>query len=98
MRKLVLFVPALLLLLTGLLAQQKITVTGKVTDTKGAAVPGATIKEKGTKSGTAADNSGTFSLTVSQGATLIITATGFTEQQAKAGANLVIQLIEDSKS
>ena len=85
------------MLLTGLFAQQKTTVDGKVTDSKGAPIPGATIKEKGTKSGVAADLNGSFHLMVNPGSTLIISAIGFTEQQVKASANLVIQLIEDSK-
>ncbi len=97
MRKLALTVLSLLFLLTGAIAQQKITVNGKVSDTKGIIIPGATIKEKGTKNGVAADNAGIFRIIVSQGATLSVSATGFAEKQISAAADLVIELFEDNK-
>jgi hypothetical protein len=66
MRKLVLLVPGLLFLLTGLIAQ-KTTVTGKVTDPSGNPLPRASIKEKGTKNGTIANDLGVFSISVPSG-------------------------------
>jgi TonB-linked SusC/RagA family outer membrane protein len=97
MRKLVLMVPGLLFLLTGLLAQ-KTTVTGKVTDEKGVAIPGATVKVKGTKSGVAANNSGVYSLSVDAGAKLVVSATGFLEKEVTAENNLTITLTEDTRN
>jgi TonB-linked SusC/RagA family outer membrane protein len=97
MRKLVLLVPGLLLLLTGLLAQ-KTTITGKVTDEKGIPIPGATVKVKGTKTGVAANNSGEFNLSVDAGAKLIVSAAGFTEKEVAATSNIVITLAEDTKA
>src|SRR5436190_2319450 len=97
MRKLVLLVPGLLLLLTGLLAQ-KTTITGKVTDEKGIPIPGATVKVKGTKTGVAANNSGEFNLSVDAGAKLIVSAAGFTEKEVAATSNIVITLAEDNKA
>jgi TonB-linked SusC/RagA family outer membrane protein len=93
MRKLVLLVPALLFLLAGALAQN---ITGKVTDTKGAPIPGATIKEKGTKSGTAADDAGAFSIKAANGVILIVSATGFQQKEVAAAANLVVELAAQS--
>jgi len=66
MRKLVLIVPCLLFILTGVFAQNT-TVTGKVTDPSGNPLPRASIKEKGTKNGTIANDLGVFSITVPQG-------------------------------
>lgn len=96
MRKLLLLVPSLLFLLTGLLAQ-KTTVTGKVTDEKGIAIPNASIKIKGTKTGTAADNQGSFTVSVDPGAKLIISAAGYAEKEVDASDNLTVQLVETSK-
>src|SRR4051812_40865627 len=93
MRKLVLLVPSLLFLLAGGLAQN---ISGKVTDTKGAPIPGATIKEKGTKTGTAADDAGAFQIKAANGAILIVSATGFQQKEVAAAANLVIELISQS--
>ena len=97
MRKLVLMVPSLLFLLTGLLAQ-KTNITGKVTDEKGVPIPGATVKVKGTKTGVAADNSGTFTLNVDPGAKLVISAAGFQEKEVTAAAGLTITLTDDNKN
>ncbi len=97
MRKLVLLVPSLLFFITGLLAQ-KTTITGKVTDEKGVAIPGATVKVKGTKSGVAADNSGIFNLAVEPRAKLVVSATGFLEKEVDATNNLTITLAEDTRN
>ncbi|NSL89314.1 SusC/RagA family TonB-linked outer membrane protein [Chitinophaga sp. Mgbs1] len=61
-----------LLLLQGLAIAQNKTVTGKVTDDKGVAIPGATVQIKGTKSGTTADADGNFKVSVPPGATALI--------------------------
>ena len=42
----------------------QVTVTGKVTDDKGAGVAGATVLEKGTRNGVSADSEGKFTLKV----------------------------------
>ncbi len=77
---------------------QTVTVTGKVTDDKGAPVPGATIFEKGTKNATSASNDGIYNFKVKPGATLIISAIGFVGQQMTAGPNLLIKLVTDVSS
>lgn len=97
MRKLVLLVLCLAFLFSATEAQ-KLAVTGKVTDEKGITIPGATIKEKGTKSGVAADNFGVFRLNATPGSTLVVTATGFKEREVLATANLVVELVSDNKS
>lgn len=97
MRKLVLLVPALLCVFAGLLAQ-KTTITGKVTDSKGLAIPNASIRIKGTKTGTTADNQGVFTVSVEPGAKLLISATGYREKEVGASANLAIELAEEDKT
>ncbi|HNP20653.1 MAG TPA: SusC/RagA family TonB-linked outer membrane protein [Panacibacter sp.] len=77
---------------------QTTTVTGKVTDEKGAAIAGASVIEKGTKNGTAAANDGTFSLSVKPKAILVITALGFDSKEVKATDNLAITLNPDTKA
>ncbi len=77
---------------------QTVTVTGKVTDDKGAAIAGATILEKGTKTGTSANADGSFTLKVKPKATLLISAIGYEDQRLEAGTNLKVQMITDAKS
>ena len=60
---------------------QKITVTGRVTNSTGEAQPGATVLERGTTNGTATGANGDFTLAVTPGATLTISAIGFATQQ-----------------
>jgi TonB-dependent starch-binding outer membrane protein SusC len=69
----------ILLLPCYLLAQQK-TITGKVTDSKGFAMPGVSVVIKQTNTGTVTDVEGKFRLTVPANSTIIITASGFKSQ------------------
>src|SRR5687767_8098513 len=91
MRKLVLLVPSLLFLLTGLFAQ-KVTVSGKIMDPTGNPVPRASIKEKGTRNGTIANDLGVFSISVSPKAKLIISATGYEDKEVASESDLNIHL------
>jgi outer membrane receptor protein involved in Fe transport len=77
---------------------QTVTVTGKVTDDKGAAIPGATILEKGTKTGTSANADGSFTLKVKPKATFLVSAIGYEDQRLEAGTNLKVQMVTDTKS
>ena len=71
-----------LLVVSALVAHaQKITVTGRVLSATGETQPGATVLERGTNNGTAANASGEFSLLVAPTATLTISAIGFATQQ-----------------
>ncbi|HET9277735.1 MAG TPA: SusC/RagA family TonB-linked outer membrane protein [Flavitalea sp.] len=97
MRKLVLLVPSLLFLLTGLLAQKN-TITGRVTDEKGITIPNASIKIKGSKAGAIADNDGSFVLNVAAGTKLIVSASGYKEVEVDAADNLVVALVEENKT
>ncbi|MDR3252301.1 MAG: carboxypeptidase-like regulatory domain-containing protein, partial [Tannerella sp.] len=86
-------------LLTSQERQQSLRITGTVTDADGEALPGATVVEKGTTNGTAADADGKFSLTVSGNATLQVAFVGYITQEIKATDKpLVIKLIENTQA
>jgi TonB-linked SusC/RagA family outer membrane protein len=73
---------------------QTTTVTGKITDAKGAPVESATVKEKGTSNATNADANGLFKITVKQNAVLQISATGFASFEVAAAKASKITLQE----
>jgi outer membrane receptor protein involved in Fe transport len=60
-------------------------VTGKVTDASGNAVPGASIKIRGIKSGASADANGVFKINVPANAVLVVTGVGFETQELPLG-------------
>jgi iron complex outermembrane receptor protein len=66
------------ILVNGELYAQGIRITGKVTDeADGSALIGVTVQEKGTTNGTLTDVKGSFIMTVSSNATLIISYIGY---------------------
>ena len=73
----------LLLLLTGLaaVAQNKVSVAGRLLGASGEVIPGATVLEKGTSNGTATNSNGQFVLDINPSATLVFSAIGFVTQQ-----------------
>ena len=73
MRKLLLFVMAILLYAGSLMAQK--TITGKVTDEKGNPLPNASVIVKGTTTGTVTKDDGTYSLLLPSGAKSLIIST-----------------------
>jgi len=70
------------------------TVTGTITDTSKEILPGANIVEKGTKNGTSSDFNGQFSLTVKEGAILVISFAGYETKEVsttgKTNLNIVL--------
>ncbi|AXY77842.1 SusC/RagA family TonB-linked outer membrane protein [Paraflavitalea soli] len=68
------------------------TVTGQVKDSKGDPIPFASIKIKGSNSGSAADANGNFSITAQQGAILVISASGYTDGESKVTATGAINV------
>lgn len=73
MRKLLLFVMAILLYAGAAMAQR--TITGKVTDEKGSPLPNASVVVKGTTVGTVTKDDGTYSLNIPSGARSLIIST-----------------------
>ncbi|RFS19396.1 SusC/RagA family TonB-linked outer membrane protein [Chitinophaga silvatica] len=75
-------------------------VTGKVTDEKGAALPGVTVTVEGTSRGAVTDGSGKYTLQVPSGANaLVFSFIGFTKQRVELAGNTTInvKLSEGSK-
>ena len=69
-------------LFVGAYAQQKITVTGKVTSqSSNEALTGVTILEKGTTNGTLSSADGSYTITVDPNATLIFSFVGMKTQE-----------------
>ena len=71
---------------------QTIEVTGKVINWEGAPIPGATIKVKGTKTGTSAASDGTFKISAPSKSTLQISAVGFETLEVNALPNVNVSL------
>lgn len=77
---------------------QKPEVTGKVTDSSGIGIPGASINVKGSKGGVSADNAGNFKIAASADATLVVSATGYLAREISAANAGSIILKNDTKS
>ncbi|MFN8348757.1 MAG: TonB-dependent receptor [Spirosomataceae bacterium] len=81
-------------------AIQDITVTGKVSDEKGEALPGVSIILKGTQRGTVTDANGAFSFNVpDRSAILIFSYVGYLQKEVAVGTqtDLSVQLATDNK-
>jgi len=91
MRK-TLSVITMLLLITALATAQNREITGKVSDSTGNAVSGATIKIKGLKGGVSASVDGAFRISAPQNGTLVISAVGFETQEVRLGAGSTIDV------
>src|SRR5947209_7695331 len=78
MRKLLSLLAIFSLFSIAALAQGQLhTVSGVVKDPKGVAIPFATVTETGKKNATAADVNGLFTIKISEGSSLTISATGY---------------------
>jgi len=80
--------------------QEKIKISGKVTDPNGEPLAGANIVEKGTLNGTIADANGSFSLELTGREVLIISYVGYKTQEISIGNQsfLRIEMTEDEFS
>lgn len=72
------------------------TVTGTVTSEDGEPMFGVNILEKGTSNGTVTDFNGTYSVNVSEGATLIFSSTGFDSQTIPVDGRTEINVVLSS--
>ncbi|HEY5968938.1 MAG TPA: SusC/RagA family TonB-linked outer membrane protein [Chitinophagaceae bacterium] len=63
------------------------TITGVIKDEAGLIVPGASVRIKGTKVGTAADNQGQFRIQAKSGDVLLITGAGIDPAELTVGAS-----------
>ncbi len=92
-----LLVSLVLFCCTSIMAQQ--SVTGKVLDEKGAPVVGASVSVKNVKGGTVAAVDGSFKITASSNATLVVSAVGFETKEVNIGnaTNVAVTLAVDAK-
>jgi len=100
MRKLILFLMASLLLSVLAKAQSR-EVTGKVTDSAGNPLTGASINVKGARGGTSAGPDGSFRINVPAGRnTLVVSAVGFSSQDVPIGSGgaLSVTMIRDTRN
>lgn len=89
---------AFLLLSISCAFAQKLTVKGTVLDETGETIIGATVREKGVATnGASTDMDGHFTLTVNQGATIIVSYVGYKTQEVKAAAQLTIKMLPDNE-
>ena len=86
-----LFLLLFLCISTSMVLAQR-TVSGKVIDVDGEALIGVNILETGTSNGTVTDFDGNYSLSVSDGASLTFSYTGYAEQSITVGAQSIINL------
>jgi TonB-linked SusC/RagA family outer membrane protein len=75
-------------------------VTGKVTDEKGATLPGVNVVVKGTTTGTSTDAEGNFIIEASQSDVLVFSFIGYTPQEVRVGSqtSFNVALSEDVKT
>ena len=88
----------LIVLCGQLLHSQSIIIQGKVTDSAGFPLTGATILVKGTQNSTIADANGSYSIATEKGKTLLFSYMGFTTKEAIATnqEKLNVNLQDDS--
>lgn len=71
-------------------------VKGRVTDVANSPLSGVSVTVKNTKTGTATDNAGHYSISVEQGDTLLFTYTGYTDQAIAAVQSTVDVTMQES--
>lgn len=76
-----------------------IPITGTVKDASGGALPGASVRVKGTTTGVSTDVNGKFALNVPENATLVVSYAGFQSKEIVLGTqtNIDVVLAEDTK-
>jgi TonB-dependent SusC/RagA subfamily outer membrane receptor len=99
MRK-VLLLAVCFLLAAALTRAQNQEVTGKVTDSTGLPLSGASINIKGMRGGTSAGPDGSFRISAPRGRTLVISAIGYASQEIKpdGGSVLTIAMSPDNRT
>ena len=83
------------------LAQEQRTVSGKVTDESGEALPGVTVRVKEVQSGTATNAKGEYAIKVANsGKTLVFSSVGYkpTEVAINGRSTINISMIADNKN
>ncbi len=87
-----------LILVSVYASSQTKSITGNVTDENGNPVPFASVKIKNSKTGAAADAKGAFIINANTGATLVVSATGYTSKEVVAGSNNTLNVVLSTTS
>ena len=90
MKRLLIFLSLSLCVFVNAFAQKR-AVSGNVKDTDNNPLPGITIIEKGTSSGTVTDGAGNFTLPVGPNAILVLSGVGFLSQEIAVGSQSALQ-------
>lgn len=77
--------------------QTRILVSGRILDSSGWPVPGASVIEKGTTNGVNTDIDGKFTISVKSGASLEVSCIGYETISVAASENLSVTLREDTQ-
>lgn len=77
--------------------QTRILVSGRILDSSGHPVPGASVIEKGTTNGVNTDIDGKFSISVKSGASLEVSCIGYETVSVAASENMSVTLREDTQ-
>lgn len=75
----------------------RILVSGRILDSSGQPVPGASVIEKGTTNGVNTDIDGKFSISVKSGASLEVSCIGYETVSVAASENMSVTLKEDTQ-
>ncbi len=67
-------------------------ITGRITGPNGEPIGGVSVIEKGVKNGTFSDNNGSYTLTVGDNATLLISSIGYESQEVKVSGRTVVDI------
>lgn len=91
MKKAVLLLIAIVFAFSQLQAQR--VITGRVTDEEGSPIAGVSVLVKGTKTGTATDGNGNFSIEANIGNALVFSSVGYGTKEVKiTSASIIIKL------
>ena len=77
--------------------QTRILVSGRILDSSGQPVPGASVIEKGTTNGVNTDIDGKFTISVKSGASLEVSCIGYETVSVAASENMSVTLKEDTQ-
>lgn len=77
--------------------QTRILVSGRILDSSGQPVPGASVIEKGTTNGVNTDIDGYFTISVKSGASLEVSCIGYETISVAASENMSVTLKEDTQ-
>lgn len=86
-----------LLLAASTVAMAQRTINGKVSDSNGQPLSGATVLVKGSKTSVMTGNDGSFSILADDKAVLVISSIGFLSREVNAADAASIQLSTDTK-